>query len=63
MRASADYAVGMGPARSLTDAVTAYVLIRTQIMDAVFRVNVGLAKLAKATGTLVSGKGPYPNAE
>jgi outer membrane protein TolC len=63
VRASADYAVGMGSARGLTDAVTAYILIRTQIMDATFRTNVGLAKLAKVSGTLVTGKGPYPNGE
>ncbi len=53
----------MGGVRTLSDAVTAYILLRTQLMEATYRMNVGLAKLAKATGTLASGKGPYPNGD
>lgn len=60
VRASADYAAGLGSARELTDAVTAYLGMRTARMNAVMRLNVALARLSKATGTLVDGSGLYP---
>ncbi len=60
VRASADFAAGLGTARDLTDAVTAYLTMRLARMDAVLRLNLGLARLAQATGTLVDGSGPYP---
>ena len=60
VRSSADYAAGLGDARDLTDAVEAYIIMRTQGLEATQRLNVALAALAKATGTIVRGDGPCP---
>lgn len=55
VRASADYGAGLGPSSELTDAVQAYALLKTSELEAVYKLNVALAELAKATGTLVDG--------
>ena len=61
IKASANYGIGLGSSRDVSDAVTNYVLLKTAELQAVYRLNVALAKLAKATGTLVSGESPlYP---
>ena len=61
VRASANYGVGLGTSRDLSDAATNYVLLKTAELSAVYRLNVALAKLAKVTGTLVDGNSPlYP---
>jgi outer membrane protein TolC len=51
VRASADFAIGLGDAREVTDASSAYVQLRVASFDARFRHNVALAELARATGT------------
>ena len=61
VRASANYGVGLGQSRDVSDAVTNYVLLKTAELKAVYRLNVSLAELAKVTGTLVDGESPlYP---
>lgn len=55
VRASADYGVGLGPSREITDAAQAYVIVKLGVLDAVYKLNVALAELAKATGALASG--------
>lgn len=55
VRASADYGAGLGSSRDLTDAVQAYVLLKNAEIEAVYKLNVALAELAKVTGTLDSG--------
>jgi outer membrane protein TolC len=55
VRASADNAVGLASSRDLEEAVTAYATLRLAELDAVFRFNIAMAELAKATGTLVDG--------
>lgn len=60
VRASADYGAGIGPSREITDAVEAYVLLKFSQLEAVYMLNVSLAELAAATGTLVSGSSLYP---
>ena len=50
--ASADYDVGFLDIRELSDAVEAYVTLRTAVLKARFDHNVGMAALSKATGTL-----------
>ena len=52
VQASADYSVGLLDIREVSDAVSAYVSLRTAIMKARFDHNVGMAALAKAAGTL-----------
>ncbi|NJK89829.1 MAG: TolC family protein [Myxococcales bacterium] len=52
VRASADYAAGFGDSRGVTDAVTAFVSMKNYQLDALYRLNTGLAELARATGTL-----------
>lgn len=52
VRASADYAIGFGNVQELTESSTMYVQLRFAYFDAIFRHNVALAELAKATGTL-----------
>jgi outer membrane protein TolC len=51
VRASADFAIGLGDSREVTDASSAYVQLRLASFDAKFRHNVALAELARATGT------------
>jgi outer membrane protein len=61
VRASADYGVGLGSTRDVTDASAAYAQLRVAYFHAKLRHNVALAQLAKATGTLTSGDGRlYP---
>jgi outer membrane protein len=61
VRAEADDSVGLGEAREVTDAARAYVELRLAYFDAVYRHNVGLATLARATGTLdAAPAGLYP---
>jgi phospholipid transport system substrate-binding protein len=50
--AGTDYSIGFGDVREVSDAVTAYVALRTALMKAAFDHNVAMAALAKATGTL-----------
>lgn len=52
VRASADYAAGFDDSRGVTDAVAAFVTMKNNQLDAVYRLNLNLAELAKATGTL-----------
>jgi outer membrane protein len=52
VQASADYAVGLLDLREVSDAVEGYVTLRTALMLARFAHNVGMAALARATGTL-----------
>jgi outer membrane protein TolC len=52
VRASADYAIGLGDSREVTDAADAYVQLRMVSFEARYRHNVARADLARATGTL-----------
>lgn len=60
VRASADYSIGLGDSRELTDAARAYVELRMSRLDAVRRHNVALAALSRATGTLEGDATFYP---
>jgi ABC-type transporter MlaC component/outer membrane protein TolC len=51
VEASADYAIGFLDVREVSDAVEAYVAIRTAILKAHFEHNVAMAELSRATGT------------
>lgn len=59
VRASADFAVGLGDVRSVNDAADAFGRLRLAGLDAKFRHNVALADLARATGTLVGGSSSF----
>jgi outer membrane protein TolC len=59
VQASADYSVGLLELREVTDAVTAYVTLRTAVLQARFSHNVAMAALAKATGTLDADSGLF----
>jgi outer membrane protein len=52
VQASADYAVGLLDLREVSDAVEAYVTLRTAVLQARFNHNVSMAALSRATGTL-----------
>jgi outer membrane protein len=52
VRASADFSVGLGDSRSVSEAADAFGRLRLAGFDAKFRHNVALAELARATGTL-----------
>jgi outer membrane protein len=52
VQASADYSVGFGDVREVSDAVAAYVSLRDSVMKASYEHNVAMAALAKAAGTL-----------
>jgi outer membrane protein len=52
VQASADYTVGFLDVREVSDAVAAYVTLRTAVMRAAYEHNIAMAALAKATGTL-----------
>ena len=52
VQASADYSIGFLDVREVSDAVEAYVTLRTGLMKARFDHNVAMASLSKATGTL-----------
>lgn len=61
VRASADFAIGLGNTRDVTEASSAYTQLRVAYFAAKFRHNVALASLAKATGTLSDSSGRlYP---
>lgn len=61
VRASADYGIGLGNSRDVTDASSSYAQLRVAYSHAKLRHNVALAELARATGTLTSSGGPlYP---
>lgn len=64
VQASADYSVGMGDVRDLTDATQAFVQLRVAAYDAGYRHNVALAELARATGGFSAANNPfYPSHE
>ena len=64
VRAAADYEVGFGDSRSVSDAVEAYALLRGGELEARYRLNVALAELAHATGNLAGGASAlYPGEE
>jgi outer membrane protein TolC len=52
VQSSADYSVGLLDIRELSDAVSAYVSLRTAVLQNRFDYNVAMASLSKATGTL-----------
>jgi phospholipid transport system substrate-binding protein len=52
VQSSSDYSIGFLDVRELSDAVEAYVSIRTSLIRAYFDHNVAMAALSKATGTL-----------
>jgi outer membrane protein TolC len=52
VQASADYNIGFLDVREVSDAVEAYVTLRTGLMKARYDHNVAMAALSKATGTL-----------
>jgi outer membrane protein TolC len=52
VQASADYSIGFLDVREVSDAVEAYVTLRTGLMKARFDHNVAMAALSRATGTL-----------
>lgn len=60
VRASADYAIGLGDSDEVTDATSAWASLRTAQLEAIYRHNVALAELARATGTLRTGSTLYP---
>lgn len=61
VRASADFGIGLGDSRDVTEAATAYAQLRVAYFNAKLRYNVGLAELARATGSFTSGDGRlYP---
>jgi outer membrane protein TolC len=51
VRASADFSIGLGDTREVSDAAQGYVQMRLASFDAKYRHNVALAELARATGT------------
>jgi outer membrane protein TolC len=55
VQAGADYSIGFLDVREVSDAVEAYVTLRTGLMKARFDHNVAMAALSKATGTLDGG--------
>jgi ABC-type transporter MlaC component len=52
VESSADYSVGFLDVREVSDAVEAYVSLRTSLLKAYYEHNVAMAALSKATGTL-----------
>lgn len=50
VQASADYSVGLGDVRDLTDATQAFVQLRVAVYDAKYRHNIALAELERAIG-------------
>jgi len=65
VQASADYAVGLGDVREVTDATQAYVQLRMASYDAKYRHNVAMAELERAVGGF-HAPGPsalYPSRE
>jgi outer membrane protein len=61
VQANRDYLVGLADSQSLVDAVRAYAELRAAQLEAIFRHNSALARLAHATGTIVDDRlGLYP---
>jgi outer membrane protein len=52
VQASADHTIGFADIREVSDAVDAYVALRSAVLKARFDHNVAMAALSKATGTL-----------
>jgi len=52
VQAGTDYGIGFGDVREVSDAVQAYVTLRTAVLKARFDHNVAMAALSRATGTL-----------
>jgi len=50
VQAGSDYGIGFGDVREVSDAVEAYVTLRTAVLKARFDHNVAMAALSKATG-------------
>jgi len=65
VRASADYAVGLGDIRELSDATQAFLQLTVAHYDAVYRFNVALAELTRATGgfTTNTSQPLYPSTQ
>jgi len=59
VRASADFSVGLGDSRSVSEAADAFARFRLAGFEARFRHNVALAELARATGTLSTGSNRF----
>jgi outer membrane protein TolC len=59
VQSSADFTAGFLEARELSDAVAAYVSLRTGVMKATFDHNLAMASLSKATGTLDNDSGLF----
>jgi outer membrane protein TolC len=59
VQASADYSIGFLDVREVSDAVEAYVTLRTGLMKARFEHNVAMAALSKAAGTLDDDDDPF----
>ena len=59
VQASADYSIGFLAVREVSDAVAAYVTLRTGLMKARFEHNVAMAALSKAAGTLDDDDDPF----
>ena len=51
VQAGSDYSIGFLDVREVSDAVEAYVTLRTALMKARFDHNVAMAALSRATGT------------
>jgi outer membrane protein TolC len=61
VQASADFGIGLGSTRDVTDASAAYAQLKVAYFTAKWRHNVALAQLARATGTLTTSGGRlYP---
>jgi outer membrane protein len=64
LRASADWSIGLGNSRDVSDAARAFLELRLASYDARYRHNVALAALSRATGTLDDKPGGfYPTQE
>jgi hypothetical protein len=50
--AESDYSAGLSDSRSFTDALQAYVVIRSRLFESIFRLNVALAELSRMVGAL-----------
>lgn len=53
VKASADYTVGLATSQDLADSVEAYATMRVAHLDAIRRLNIAMATLARATGSLI----------
>ncbi len=61
VQAAADFSFGLGASSEVEDSTSTYVQLRLALLRARYEYNVGLASLAKATGTLAAMSGDvYP---